>query len=471
MKWICMIAVGFALFQAVFASAPPLPDGLGRGAEEPAPPSGLGGEGGTGPALPPGLGGSSGGESSPPAEPPVADPFWRSLPFEGFVEARYGHRVREDPFESGTTLAEVRLQTARSGGLGAAVYRVSADWVAGEGIARDIDLRRGEGWLDLREAWVSFRATSAVDVRVGRMISTWGTGDLLFLNDLFPKDWQSFLLGRDVEYLKAPNDGVRASFFSDWLNFEVVVDPVFNPDRFIDGEEISFYNPFLGRISGRDAVLQADIPDGPEAAARAYRTVRGYEVALYGYSGFWKSPAGSTPAGKADFPALNVWGASVRGPLAGGISNAELAYYDSRDDRRGDDPFVDNSEWRFLLGHDREIATKLNLGLQWYAEWMMDYDAFRRNAPPTAAAADELRQVLSLRLTKFLLRDDLSLGGIVFYSPTDIDAFVRLTASYQWDDFWRFDLGANLFAGREDDTFYGQFQDNSSVYAAVRCRY
>ncbi len=470
MKRFLAIVGAVVFLQSAFASAPPLPEGLGGASAGPTLPAGLGDESG-GPALPPGLGGSSGEESSASAEPGGAVPVRRSLPFEGFVEARYGHRLRNDPFESQTTLAEVRLRTARSGGRGGVAYRISADWVAGEGIPRDVDLRRGEGWFDLREAWLSLRASSAVDVRVGRMISTWGTGDLLFLNDLFPKDWQSFLLGRDVEYLKAPNDGVRASFFSDWLNFEMVVDPVFNPDRFIDGEEISFYNPFLGRISGEDAVIEADIPDGPEAAARAYRMVRGYEVAFYGYSGFWKSPAGATPEGEADFPALNVWGASVRGPLAGGISNAELAYYDSRDDRRGNNPLVDNSEWRFLLGHEREIATKLNLGLQWYAEWMMDYDAFQRNAPPTAPAADELRQVLSLRLTKLLLRDDLSLGGIVFYSPTDADAFVRLTGSYQWNDFWRFDLGANLFSGREDDTFYGQFQDNSSVYAAVRCRY
>ena len=470
MKLICILAGVCVAFQTVFASAPPLPDGLGGGSDEPALPAGLGGES-RGPALPPGLGTPAEEDSPVSAPPEAAVPGWGSLPFEGFVEARYGRRLQDDPFESQTTLSEVRLQTARSGDVGGVAYRLSADWVAGEGVSRDIDLRRGEGWFDLREAWVSFRATSAIDVRAGRMISTWGTGDLLFLNDLFPKDWQSFLLGRDVEYLKAPNDGVRASFFGDWLNFEVVFDPVFNPDRFIDGEEISFYNPLLGQISGRNAVIEADIPDGPEVAGRAYRIVRGYEFALYGYSGFWKSPAGATPTGEADFPPLNVWGASVRGPLAGGISNAELAYYDSRDDRRGDDPFVNNSEWRFLLGHDREIATKLNLGLQWYAEWMMDYDAFVRNAPPTAALADEFRQVVSLRLTKLLLRDDLSLGGIVFYSPTDADAFVRLNASYQWDDYWRFDLGANLFNGREDDTFYGQFQDNSSLYAAVRCSY
>ena len=50
---------------------------------------------------------------------------------------------------------------------------------------------------DVRELVASFRAGSRTDIRLGRQVLTWGTGDLLFLNDLFPKDWQSFFIGRD----------------------------------------------------------------------------------------------------------------------------------------------------------------------------------------------------------------------------------------------------------------------------------
>ncbi|MFW6031595.1 MAG: hypothetical protein ACOC9T_03300, partial [Myxococcota bacterium] len=41
--------------------------------------------------------------------------------------------------------------------------------------------------------------------RRGHLRRARGTGDLVFLNDLFPKDWRSFLLGRDLDYLKAPS--------------------------------------------------------------------------------------------------------------------------------------------------------------------------------------------------------------------------------------------------------------------------
>ena len=53
-----------------------------------------------------------------------------------------------------------------------------------------------------------------LDVKLGRQVLTWGTGDLLFLNDLFPKDWVSFFAGRDDEYLKAPSNTLRATQYN-----------------------------------------------------------------------------------------------------------------------------------------------------------------------------------------------------------------------------------------------------------------
>lgn len=46
---------------------------------------------------------------------------------------------------------------------------------------------------DIRSLNVAFRPSDVLDVKIGRMVSTWGTGDLVFINDMFPKDWQSFL--------------------------------------------------------------------------------------------------------------------------------------------------------------------------------------------------------------------------------------------------------------------------------------
>ena len=37
---------------------------------------------------------------------------------------------------------------------------------------------------------------NAFDVKIGQQVLTWGTGDYVFLNDLFPKDYPSFFAGR-----------------------------------------------------------------------------------------------------------------------------------------------------------------------------------------------------------------------------------------------------------------------------------
>ncbi len=53
----------------------------------------------------------------------------------------------------------------------------------------------------VREAYLDLAAGRA-DLRLGRQIVTWGVGDLLFVNDVFPKDWSAFFSGRPLEYLK-----------------------------------------------------------------------------------------------------------------------------------------------------------------------------------------------------------------------------------------------------------------------------
>jgi hypothetical protein len=74
------------------------------------------------------------------------------------------------------------------------------------------------------------------DIKVGQQILTWGTGDYVFLNDLFAKDFQSFFAGRDDDYLKAPSLSLKVSGFFDLANVDFVVTPKFTPDTYINGD-------------------------------------------------------------------------------------------------------------------------------------------------------------------------------------------------------------------------------------------
>ncbi len=143
---------------------------------------------------------------------------------------------------------------------------------------------------------------------------------------------------------------------------------------------------------------------------RLFRNISGYELGVYAYNGFWKSPGGTDPvSGEAVFPPLSVYGASVRSGVYKGIGNAEVGYYDSRGDRGGDDPFVKNSEFRALLGYEQELVKELTLGLQYYIEIMAEYDAYKRTLPAGSRSADENRHFFTVRLKKLIMGQNLIL--------------------------------------------------------------
>lgn len=85
-----------------------------------------------------------------------------------------------------------------------------------------------------------------------------------------------------------------------------------------------------------------------------------------------------------------------------------------------------------------------------------------------ALRPDAHRRLMTVRLTWRMLRDNLVLSLMSFVSPSDRDRFLRPTLEYRHSDRLRISAGANVFGGRHRHTFYGQFRDDSSVFARVR---
>ena len=449
---------------------PRLPPGLGAPPAEPALPSGLEPNEGDEPALPAGLDEPAASDKEPETNGENDAPFRTT----GFWEARGGVRLREVENERRTSLGETRLQVELEKQVPGYLFHLTTDLVYDSLADRqEVDLETGEGFIDLREANVVVSPAANVDIKAGRQILTWGTGDLLFINDLFPKDFVSFFIGRDEAYLKAPSDALKVSYFSSWANLDVVYTPRFDADRFIDGSRLSFFDAAQGRIVGRNAVVRVERPDDwfedDEWALRLYSNFGAYELALYGYDGFWKSPAGFDPiTGRATFPRLSVYGVSLRGPVGPGIANIEFGRYDSRDDPTGDDPLIRNGEARFLVGYEQELARNFTLGAQYYLERMFDYEAYRETLPPGVPPRDELRRLITARVTWLTLNQNLAWSLFVFYSQSDEDSYARPKVHYKVDDHWSTELGGNLFNGKKEHTFFSQFRDNDNVYAALR---
>jgi len=476
MRYVLLVSLLLLVAPELEASSfvPPLPDGLQDDKEKnqkngPALPKGLA-DSKAPPSLPPGLG----GKGKRNAEESVSSKASPGLPITGFAEIRTGFRLQDDPFEKAASIGEARLQLSLEKEFELGTATLTADMVVDPVWDRHgINLESGRGWLDLREANFLMRPTSFADLKLGRQILTWGTGDLLFINDMFPKDWNAFFIGRDTEYLKAPSDTFKLALFSDTANLDIIYTPRFDADRYIDGSRISYFNPMLSELSGQNALIQANRPDdwfkSDEWSLRLYRNLGAAEVALYFYDGYWKSPAGQeTTTGLAKFPRLRTYGASIRRPLLGGIANIEIGLYDSLDDPTGANPFIGNSEFRWLVGFEREIASELTASVQYYQESIRGYDAYQASLPTGLPVRDKNRRVLTARLTKFTMNQTLTWSLFAYYSPTDKDAYLRPKVSYKIDDAWLAEVGANLFFGAANNTFFGQFKKNTNLFAGLR---
>ncbi|MEK6571949.1 MAG: hypothetical protein AABZ61_11300, partial [Bacteroidota bacterium] len=98
--------------------------------------------------------------------------FASDFSFHGFVESAGGIRVVDNPSQSkDATLGEGRLQLELSyEGPKISRFFLKADAI-GDGVEE-------EGKVDLREAYLDLSPFTILDVRLGRQIITWGTGDL-----------------------------------------------------------------------------------------------------------------------------------------------------------------------------------------------------------------------------------------------------------------------------------------------------
>lgn len=389
----------------------------------------------------------------------------KGLPWSGFVEGAYGSRVHDDPnFTSNETLGDLRmrLETDWSGKAIGVTFKgeVLYDDVANEwsGELRDFSMQTSPG--------------DSTDLKIGRQVLTWGTGDLLFLNDLFPKSWISFFAGRDDEYLKAPSDAFRVTAYTQPINIDFVWTPVFEPDEYLTGERFSFFSPGAGGIVAPSPPLSADTPDrrfdNGEFSLRLFRTAGSTEYAIYVNRGFFKRPVGLDQNQRPYFPALSTLGGSLRRPLGPGLVNAEFAYYDSRDDSDGSDPGVPNDQLRLLGGYEFEAAPRFNVGFQYYLEWTLDYGRLIASSPAPQYEPAERRHVLTNRLTYRLARDKVTLSLFTFYSPTDDDYYVRPTIDYRRNDRWTLSGGFNIFGGEQIHTFFGQLADDTNAYLRAR---
>ena len=242
-----------------------------------------------------------------------ATSVFAQVEINGFAQANYAARTTGTSCASdsacdfllGEERIQLKLDAFSDDGLAGFTGRLDFfhDAVVGE---PGTEVR--EIYLDLISEYVTFRA--------GRQIVTWGLGDLLFINDIFPKDWVAFFTGRPLQYLKVGSDALKVDLYPGFLNAEIIVTPFFEPDRYPTGERLVIPDPFPAGLSRREETKKRSF-ENVELSSKISRYVADWEAALYLSRTFYRVPAQTLddPTSPTEvqlrFPRLNTFGASA----------------------------------------------------------------------------------------------------------------------------------------------------------------
>lgn len=304
-------------------------------------------------------------------------------------------------------------------------------------------------------------------LRAGRQVITWGVGDLLFINDTFPKDWVAMFTGQPMQYLKLGSDALKLNAFPGPVSLEFVAS-AFRADRLPDARRFIFADPLPSALPRR-LVEPGNGADDLEALTKASGYIGSWEIAGYASRIHYRSPAWRATGGEivGSYPRLRTYGASLSGPIGKGVLSLEAGYYDSRDDRAGRDPAVENSQFRGLLGYSRQLWEDGTLGVQLYGEWMRDYDAYRATLPAGFPVKDRLRKVATVRFTQFFAHQTVTLNLFAFVGLSERDRYIIPSVRYAFSDSLWAEIGANYFSGDRNGMF-GSLRTNRNVYLTVR---
>jgi hypothetical protein len=312
--------------------------------------------------------------------------------------------------------------------------------------------------------------TDAVQLRSGRQMITWGTGDMLFINDIFAKDWNAFFGGMPMDYLKRATDAVKFDFYPASTTIETVV-ARFDADHLPEMRRFEMQIPLLSPPIISEKPKDNDVDD-LEYAAKISRSISGWDISAYASKSYWRAPAyapqnlGTT----IFYPRLNTYGASLTGQIKEGVFTLEAGYYDSTDDTSGSDPFINNSQTRFLTGYSHQLWEDATVGIQFYVEHMENYAAYRASLPSNAPATAEWKKVTTLRFTQFFLHQTMTLNVFSYWGLSESDRFLQPTLRYAFnDDVWG-EVGATIFSGNSQGTF-GALDRNDNIFLTLRFAY
>ena len=295
--------------------------------------------------------------------------------------------------------------------------------------------------FQLREVY-AYYSDNHWDVRAGRQIITWGVADALRLTDIIsPMDYTEFL-AQDYDDIRIPVGGLRVRFSREKWSMEAVAIPVSSFfDLPTDAE-----NPWsVGPIA-----------IGAEPSHNAYNMEYGGRLAFF-LSGIdfsfsalhtWnKQPVLCNGVG--EYRRMTMLGADVSVPIGKFVVRGEVAEY------------LDELQ----TGGTRAASTNALLGIDWYAG--NDWTLSAQYSHKYVALGEHRNTALStLRISKELLHNTLTLQTFAYIDVTNGGIFNRLSADYALNDQIHAVIGYDYF--HADGGMFAIYNKNSELFFKLK---
>lgn len=315
--------------------------------------------------------------------------------------------------------------------------------------------------LIVREAFVDWTAAPALDVKAGRQVITWGVSDYLYVNDIFPKNYDSFFTGGGFDRMKEPVDAVKALARAGAVEAELILarskaDTLPAPERFVASAPSS-------------SAVADDAGSQPDLAAKVSTRWAGWDVAAHAARFESREPRlfMADTRLRSDRPRTQHLGLSATGNLASGLGWAEAAVRRAAQQR---DAVVDRhflgSAAKLIVGYSREVAADLTASAQLQLEGAMQRGRYVDSLAPGIRPLRRVTSVLHLRMQGRWSNQTASAGAQAFLG-SEGDSHFNPFFAWSPADGWNLEGGANLFSGRPD-TRYGAFRNDSNAYVLGR---
>jgi hypothetical protein len=322
--------------------------------------------------------------------------------YKGFVDTYHAIRTQApgDWMSSRTRVrGEVRLEKGGGG-----VF-LSANLVYNA-------LLKDQSGFQLREAY-AYWGNPHWDIRAGRQIITWGVADGLRVTDLIsPMDYTEFL-AQDYDDIRIPVGSLRVRYLHDNWSLEAVAVPV--PEFFKLPTDPA--NPWsVGALPPE--VKPERLAGNMEFGARFCCYLGGVDFSLMALRTWSKMP--ELQGDHIGYHRLTVIGGDVSIPFGQFVFRGELA--DNMDDQGG---------------HQGNALA----GLDWYpgADWNLSVQFCQ------SFGAGEHTSLATLRISKALLNNSLTISTFAYADVRDLGVFNRLSADWAATDQFHLILGYDYF--------------------------